>query len=327
MKPHRLLAFCAALLVQLLSFLDAQDKVTYYANDVQLVGTLGDGLKIEMLLERSGTEPFWKVSGTECIDVTGSYFYRSQVRPISLKGRMCLGNHTLELFHLEPGSTEWTERFSGLWDGASGTYAGKWLLKKTNKMELFSLKAIEPEVKDEDKQAFFGFLNEKLRTGPEAEWFENQYRIEGFEWGSGMGKAVNTERVTVSHFSPLRLDCDHNWSNAGTSDDRNETFQLLPTDWGPFVLYINRSDWSSPTGEETEEEGLIFEYDCGTTVELWKWEKESWIDVTVQYLPTDVLNLLKGNAAKPICGAEVLHDAIRIGDAKLYWVDGKFEGK
>jgi hypothetical protein len=326
MKPRFLLASLAVLLSQFTHVLSAQDVDTYVANDIQLVGTLGDGIKIEMHLQRDGNQPFWTLAQGECADVKGQYYYRSQVRPIDLSGRFCLANHTMELSYALVEGAEWQERFVGKWDATLGSFSGEWTLKKTNKTLSFALKTIETNVQTEDKVAFFALLDQKLATEPDADWFETQYRIEGFEWENGIGKALNTEAVEVRHFSPLRFDWYHNWSNAGTGHDQYETFQVLPATSGLFVLQSYRSDYTIPAGEADDGE-LLFDEGCESMLLLWRWKNATWENVTAQYLPAVLTEALEVGDRNHECEVEILQDAVRVGKIKRYWVDGKFVEK
>ncbi len=323
MKPRYLLAGLAVLLLQITHVLSAQEVDTYVANDIQLVGTLGDGIRIEMHLQRDGNQPFWTLAEGECTDVKGQYYYRSQVRSIDLSGRFCLANHTMELSYALVEGAEWQERFVGKWDAMLGSFSGEWTLKKTNKTLPFALKAIEAKVQSEDKEAFFALLDQKLATEPDQEWFETQYRIEGFEWKEGIGKALNTIGLEMQHFSPLRFDCYHNWSNAGTGNDQYETFQVLPSTSGFFVLQSYRSNYSSPAGEADDGE-LLFDEGCESMLLLWRWKNAAWENVTAQYLPVALSEALKANIPGHECEVEILQDAVRVGKIKRYWVDGKF---
>jgi len=268
-------------------------------NDVQMIGTLDGKLNIEMHLNSTGDVSFFKQQGKECIDLQGQYYYRTQLKPIDLTGRLCPANATFFL-SAKSGNRE-TERFEGKCDAKQKKISGTWTLKSSGKTMHFELTSTKVGLTESTVAGYSAILRES-----DIEYFEMTTQggvIEGFptHWGGG-----------IVFFSPTRVEYYTDYTNSGAdpSDNFNEkVFQLLPSEHDVYVVELSR-------GRFTDRRGVHY----GATLSVHKFAKGEFEDVSETAFPKGIVSGLEAVSGKKCWEVHLTNSGILLPTGeKLYW--------
>jgi hypothetical protein len=296
----------------------AQD---HFADDIHLRGLLNNKLKIEVLLETDEARPFFSNTSKTCIDIQGTYYYRTQVLPIRVEGRLCPANSAFFLT-AKDGETE-TERFEGKWNTATKQLTGTWTLKKTNKTMPFTLTALEAGIKENSLKGFYGVLQELLSSEPDAEGA----RIDDATWTSEGGKVIGFTPNwggDMEFLAPTRLEYYTSYTSTARSSYYEGTFQLLPSTSGIYVAHLSTNSGFEKSYEGDEETGDGASH-CGFDFHVYQWVEERADDVTSKVVPADIAEELE-EGEQEACKGYLISEAVLLPSGeKLYWNGNKFE--
>jgi hypothetical protein len=316
------LLWVVALHLCALQGLDAQASQDI-AGDIHLKGLLGSKLRIEMMLRCNHERPFFNNADKDCVNLSGEYYYRTQVLPIRLEGRLCPSNGTFFL-SAKDGLDE-TERFEGKWVPKAKQLKGTWTLKKTGKTMEFELAATESGVKEAMIRSYYAALRYELQGEPDhaegakiedAQWTSQGGIIFGFapNWGGELDLV-----------SPTRLEFHTRYTSTARSSDYHEVYQLLPSTSTAYLVHV----FTSSHYEHGYEEGDVIEdatTSCSYAVRVFKVVDDEPEDVTQAVMPADVKVDVDAGSGEGIgCEAYVMRDALRLGNGeKLYWDGGRY---
>lgn len=302
----------------LTSCLGVRAQSVNVADDIQLTGTLGTKLKIEMILKTEKGIPFFSTKERDCIEVQGEYAYRTQVIPITLNGRICPSDGSV-LLRVGNEQDE-QERFEGKWSPSSKQIKGTWTLNKTGKTMPFNLLALETSASSIQIEGFLKILNGQMQIEShvegarieEAAWDGREAKILGFQpnWGGD-----------ISAFSPTRLEFYTYYNSTGRSSDYEEVYQLLPSPSGTFVA---RLFTYSGFEKSEDEEGnmLVSDGICGGELQVFQFVNDEVIEVSEDRVPADS-RVFEESASG--CVAHIMSTAVYTPDgAKLNWDGLKF---
>lgn len=318
-KRVSLFALCCAWALAALG----QDAPVTVAGDIQLTGLLGSKLKIELLLEVNHDAPFFSNAGPDCLDLEGIYYYRTQLRPIRVKGRLCPANGT---FFLETGAElPLQERFEGKWNVAERRLSGTWTQKGASKTLPFDLVAVEKKHSPEAITTFYRLVRTHMQGGDgdaegagidDAQWTAGKGTITGFapNWSGD-----------IRFFSPVRLEYTTGYNSTARSSDYRHIYQLLPSSVGIFVLHSYETYHYDKTIEdpaELEDGGAA---DCGYAYAVYQVVEDELEDVTHQVWPAKMASASETDNAEredAPCNGDVLSDGIFLPDAQKIWWNG-----
>jgi hypothetical protein len=299
----------------------AQEGVAF-AGDVHLKGLLGGKLKIEMMLEVGHEKPFFSNNSKECIDLEGEYYYRTQVLPIYVKGRLCPANGTFFLAVKDQGAE--TERFEGKWDPKNLKLRGTWTLKKTGKTMPFELVAAEKGIPTATLKAYYRLLRDQLTSESHAEGA----KIEDAQWSATNGGTISNFEPSwggdLDYFAPERLEFSTRYTSTARSSDYDEVYQLLPSTTGVYVAYYFGS-YTYEKGEMGDEEAEGTSY-CEFAFNVYKLTAEDYEEVTAQVLPADVKIQMEASGGEYVsCVGRLIADGVLFPSGeKLYWDGTKY---
>ena len=324
MSTFRIFLRSAFFLISLLGFqiLFAQEAKDIYASGIQLEGKINNKYAIEMHLSGDDLNGFFHFDSDECRDLKGNYFYKSEVKPISLIGKICPGKNIV-LTHRTEGEEK--ERFVGEWDGAKQTITGTWKILSSGKTMPFELNSVNLRFRKGEKLVFPALLKAELAT-EEGDWAGYQYAIADI-YGDNKGATIKDLQVAaggITHFSPTRLEFVHNYSNAGHGTDTEEIFQLLANSNGIYALkFISNISTESLEGEEDEA--------CDFAFQLYQYQHLEWVEIDLE------TGALRFPDSFPVIGRNcsdgmpvILSDGIGFGSRKFDWKGDRFvlrEGK
>jgi hypothetical protein len=292
----------------------------YFAGDLQLRGLLGGKLKIEMLVQGDGATPFFSRTDKDCFTTNGSYYYRTQLKPISLTGRFCASNHTFYLVDQE-GEAE-SERFEGKWVPATRKLTGIWTLKRNGKTMPFELSVVDADVDATHFQRFYAYLDETLQGEPDAEGA----KIESAMWtaigGKITGFAPNWSGY-LEFLSPMRLEYSTSYTSTARSSYYRHVYQLLPTAQGLLLMVLNY-DSNYDKGYDEQDQMSEGTSSCNVDVSILKYANGGFEDVTTAILPTGA-RTSSSETGEMGCQAALLSDALLLpGGGKVYWNGSAF---
>jgi hypothetical protein len=323
-KGWKYLFLCfVALFVHHTSTAKTLDEEVQVADDVHLTGLLGTKIRIDMVLRLETGVYFFNNSGTENIEIRGKYFYRTQLKPISLSGTL---SPLKGLLLLTVGDNENPkERFEGRWDPKLKKVTGNWTLTEPAKTLPFSLTATEAGIKESTLQNYFALLRELLQGEPhvegaridDAQWDSPNATITNFtpNWGGG-----------IDVFTPTRLEFYTTYNSTGRSSDYSEIYQLLPSESGTYLLHFFTYTGFEKTYDEESDQHGVDGANCGYELLIYKFN-DGAEDVTKSVLPSDVKasGSSESETEDISCDGEVLSDAILLPNGeKLYWDGTKF---
>ncbi len=299
------------------------DEEVQVADDVHLTGLLGTKIRIDMVLRLETGAYFFNNSGTDNIEIRGKYFYRTQLKPISLSGTL---SPLKGLLLLTVGDNENPkERFEGRWDPKLKKVTGNWTLTEPAKTLPFSLTATEAGIKESTLQNYFALLRELLQGEPHAEGA----RIDDAQWDSPNATITNFTPNWgggIDVFTPTRLEFYTTYNSTGRSSDYSEIYQLLPSESGTYLLhFFTYTGFEKTYNEEDEMDGISGSH-CGYELAVYKYS-DGAVDVTKIVLPAEVKSTggSESETEDISCDGEVLSDAILLPTGeKLYWDGTKF---
>jgi hypothetical protein len=323
---RRQLRNCAIILAIILLFTPCPSPAqpspqSIYTDDIQLLGTLGNNLNIEMHLEGDSLVPFL-TQAVHCKSIKGTYYYQSQLRPITLEGTYCPASQILTLSNHIAHSE--TEQFVGKWNPQTKTFTGNWTLVNSGKTLPFTLTAIENLRAKQDPKGLYQLASEQLSTPPSKELYISGYRIDSLSWSQGIGQVHGFEvndNGQFAHLSPFRIEFEYTYSTSYAAVEYTYTFQLLPSPHGTYVLEFitDHSTEDAEEGESAETYGSSSYF-----IQIWQWQAGEWQEVTGQSLPSDFKTQFTiSHQGYP--DAHALNAGIRIRDKKIYWNGAQME--
>jgi hypothetical protein len=307
-------------LLFMLVALGAQARVTDVdiAGDIQLKGLLGNKLKIEMVLSCNHSTPFFANVDKTCLDIEGDYYYRTQLMPIHLRGRVCPANATFFLAAQE-GSEE-TERFEGKWDVRAKKLSGTWTLKSTGKTMPFAVTATEVGLQESTMKGYYAVLQELLATEPDAEGA----KIESASWNAQKGGQITDFAANwggeLDICAPTRLQYWTSYTSTARSTYYLNTFQLLPSTKGIYVAHFyTYSNYEKTYADDMEE--MDGNEMCAYDVRVFQFKDESAEEVTEQVFPTGFVTekSFEENGAGQCYGQLTFDGLLMPSGEKLYW--------
>ncbi len=299
------------------------DEEVQVADDVHLSGILGTKIRIDMVLQLETGRYFFNNSGEESFEVRGKYFYRTQLKPISLSGTLSPSQGLLMLTVGDEENPK--ERFEGYWDPKMKKVTGNWTMINPAKTMPFVLTATEAAVKPAAIEGYFAVLRELLQAEPHVEGA----KIEDAQWEAPNGTITNFAPNWgggIDFFSPTRLEFYTSYNSTARSSDYSETYQLLPSESGVYVLHFFTYTGFEKTYDEEEEMDGISGGTCGYELTVYKFA-DGAVDVTKNVLPADVKSTggSESETEDISCDGVVLSDAISLPSGeKLYWDGAKF---
>jgi|GEM_PF-5056276 len=259
----------------------SSDAKTIRPWDLQLEGTLGD-LGVTFMLNKINAENV-AFSG-DCFEVSGNYKYKNRLESISLKGKVCPADEEFTLWHDQGGKDE--EKFAGKLQGFLKSWEGKWC--KGKQKQPFKMVEAEFLAGEASRAPFLAKIHEDLGLGElgdaDSEIDESMIDVENaYCHSAGVDKTGGYIRNLefgwsggLEFFSCTRLQYDVSYNSEIRSSVDHYIYQLLAQDGDLYVAVLHEDL------DQDKEENLVF---SGYTVEVYRWQDESWEYATEDVFP------------------------------------------